>query len=246
MEIILWIIFGLLVAGLAWLVKKPDVKHRTLLGIIVIILGVLGFGAGNWMIVETIKSEVEANNFFYVLLLMPIIFAGLASWAAYLILPKLDAEQIAITRDENNKQPKLFAVIYIILASLIFSIMTVFLFVVKDHALKGNLLVVQGLLLLIWVVFTSFYWVQIWGGFKHYNSNQTKLYRAGAIIMFVVICLGAMVNNFARDTALRGSALGGNILIVEGLFILIALALCTYDWVYRWRRMRRKGINSLT
>lgn len=242
MTILLWSIFAILVAGVAFLVMKPEAKNRTLVGVILIVAGLLGTGVSGLMMSEGLKSGALGNGgvlgFQIIIWMMPI-FGALIGWTIYLILPKLDDGQTAlpgIITDNKHKQTKFFRVTYIILGLLILSIMTVFLFVVKDYALKWTLLVVQGLLLLIWVLFTAFYWVQIRSGFKNYNPKETKFFRAGAIIMFVVICLGTMANDFAQSRALRG-----RILDVEGLGILVSVGLYTYDWVHRWRSMRRRS-----
>ena len=130
------------------------------------------------------------------------------------------------------KNNKLFTAIYVILISLIFATGIVFIWA-NDAVLKNNITVVAGLLVLIWLVFTIFYWIPKNLDFQ--NPKITKLGRVGSRIMIFVLVLGMTANTFIQDHALRGI-----LLIVEGLAILIAIVLYVIDWRQRWAKIRRK------
>jgi len=130
------------------------------------------------------------------------------------------------------KNNKLIAATYIILISLIFLTQIVFIWT-QDNALKGKLAVVAGLFLLIWAVFTAFYWAQIRIGLNSKAKPLSKFTKV-SFIMFLLWYAMTVVSSFAQ-----GRALKGDFLVVEGLIILVAIAFAGYDWMLQRRARKR-------
>lgn len=102
---------------------------------------------------------------------------------------------------EKNKNNKLFTAIYIILILLILTTGIVFIWA-NDVVLKNNLTIVEGLLLLIWLVFTIFYWIP--GKLDFQNPKYTKLGRIASRMMIFVLVLGMTANIFIPHRTLTG------------------------------------------
>ena len=134
------------------------------------------------------------------------------------------------------KNSKLFTAIYIILISLIFATEIVFIWA-NDAVLKNNLTVVAGLLVLIWLVFTIFYWIP--GKLDFQNPKYSKLGRVAARMMLYTIIIGQAANTFVQDRTL-----GGVLLVVEGLIILVCMGIYVYDLIQRRIQIRREKRNN--
>jgi peptidoglycan/LPS O-acetylase OafA/YrhL len=136
--------------------------------------------------------------------------------------------------DEKNKNKKLFAVIYAILFLPILSAQVAFIWT-QDNALKGKLIVVAGLFLLIWAVFTVFYWTQIRRGFNsNPDAKPLSKFMKVSFMMFLLFYAGTVVSSFVQNHALNG-----DLLIVQGLILLVAIAFAGYDWILKRRERKR-------